>query len=217
MAFRGSVQRALGAPVGGTLAQVFSAPRVMVIVADARGGERDVIALTELVDALARVGTPRGRLMVLLAGAPRADDAQRERARHLRTMLGMPVVVHDPERPSPYVAGNIDGLGEVTLDDELREAEGVIVVGRFSRDPDGHLHGGPGALLPGLAGADTRRRFEAAGLPDTICFAALDHVEVDFALVWDAGDPPRVLSGEGRELFARCVADGWVAIHARSR
>lgn len=217
MAFRGAVQRALGAPVGGTLAQVFSAPRVMVIVADARGGERDVIALTELAEALARVGTPRGRLMVLLAGAPCADDAQRERARHLRTTLGMPVVVHDPEQSSPYVAGTIDGLGEVALDDELREAEGVVVVGRFSRDRDGHLHGGPGALLPGLADPGTRRRFEGAGHPDALCFAALDCVEVDFALVWDAGDPPRVLSGEGRELFARCVADGWVADHSPSR
>ncbi len=211
MAFRAEVRRALAAPVGATLAQVFNAPRVTVIVADAQGGERDVMALSELAEALVRVGTARGRMMTILAGADRPGDALRERARMMRATLGMPVVVHDPGAASPYSPGSVEGVGPLGLDDELREAEAVIVVGRFSRGTGGMLHGGPALLLPGLADADTRERFRTAGAGDALCFAALDHVEVDFALVWDSGDPSRARAGAGRETLLQCAADGWLS------
>ena len=86
----------------------------------------------------------------------------------------------------------------------------MIVVGRFSRSPAGLLHGGPALLLPGLADAATRERFSAAGAPDASSFAVLEHVEVDFALLWDASDPPRVRAGTGAALFAHCAAEGWL-------
>lgn len=211
MAFRAEIRRALATPVGAKLSQVFYAPRVTVLVADAQGGERDVMALSELADALVRVGTARGRQMTILAGADRPGDALRERARMLRATLGMPVVVHDPGAASPYSPGSVESVGPLGLDDELREAEAVVVVGRFSRGMAGAMHGGPALLLPGLADADTRERFRKAGAGDALSFAVLDHVEVDFALVWDSGDPSRARAGAGRETLLQCVAEGWLA------
>ena len=81
MSFRGSVKRALAAPLGGSLASAFAIPAVTAIVADAAAGEPGVTALAELTEAMVRAGVPRGRMFVLLSGARGLDAAVRERAR----------------------------------------------------------------------------------------------------------------------------------------
>lgn len=214
MAFRAEVRRAMVQSVGLSLAQAFAAPKVTVIVADVNVSERDVVALSELVESLVRVGTSRGRCMLLLAHAgPEAPaPALKSHAKQLRATLGMPVVVHDPTEKSDWIPGAIDSLGECSLDDELREAEAVVLVGRWSRRKDGAVHGGPALLLPGLADSAMQARWAACAgreARDTATRAVTAIVPVDYALFWDASDPPRVRAGSGAELFAALEAEGW--------
>lgn len=214
MAFRAEVRRALSQSVGLSLAQAFAAPKVTVIVADASVSERDVIALSELVESLVRVGTSRGRCMLLLshAGPESPAAAVKTQAKQLRATLGMPVVVHDPAEKSDWIPGAVDGIGECALDDELREAEAVVLVGRWSRRKDGEVHGGPALLLPGLADPATRARWGAGAdrdARDAATRAVTAIVPVDYALLWDASDPPRVRAGSGAELFAALEKKGW--------
>ena len=96
----------------------------------------------------------------------------------------------------------------------------MVVCGHFGFDPSGRLQGGPAALLPGLAAEATRAALaaELLVLPDAAArarsafgaaMALLDVVPVDFALVWDSGDPPAVRAGEGRAVFKMCAGEGW--------
>lgn len=217
MSFRGAVRRALAAPQGGSLAQRFPAPHVTVLVGDAELGSHDSVALAEVVDALTHVGLPRGRMMTLLAGVRPIDAYRRERARELHDILGMPVVLHDPAGDQGFTVGSAAGL-RIDLDDELREAEAVVVVGEFARDPVRGAHGGPFALVPGLATGSTRARLEehARGSDPSdvrsawgeVARATLELVKVDLAVVWDESDPPEVRAGGG-ELLSTLLAQGW--------
>jgi nickel-dependent lactate racemase len=218
--FRAAVRRALADPLGGPLARHFAVPAVTAIVADGDAGEPGAVALAELTEAMVRVGVPRGRMFVLLTGAATPGARERERARELRDTLGMAVIPHDPVQAA-FEPGRLAGGAPLALDDELREAEAVVVCGRFAADARGGLHGGPAALLPGLASAEARAAHEAAlpaGGPAARAAAALaaslavlEHVTVDFALAWSGGDPPEVMAGAGREVFDACVASGWAA------
>lgn len=219
MGFRGSVRRALADPLGGRMARHFAIPAVTAIVADGGGGEPSSIALAELTEAMVKAGVPRGRMFVLLTGETPPDAAARERARELRDMLGVPVIPHDPSQAA-FEPGRLAGGAPIALEDELREAEAVVVCGRFGADSRGRLHGGPAALLPGLAAEPTRAALDAElrGVPDVrgrartafeAAMGLLEVVPVDFALVWDSGDPPAVRAGEGRAVFAACAGEGW--------
>ena len=219
MGFRGSVRRALADPLGGRMARHFAIPAVTAIVADGEGGEPGSIALAELTEAMVKAGVPRGRMFVLLTGEAPPDAATRERARELRDMLGVPVIPHDPSQAA-FEPGRLAGGAPIALEDELREAEAVVVCGRFGVDAGGRLHGGPAALLPGLAAEPTRTALaaELMAVTDTpararaafdAAMGLLEFVPVDFALVWDSGDPPAVLAGEGRAVFTACAGKGW--------
>jgi len=225
VSFRGAVRRSLADPLGGRLARHFAIPAVTAIVADAILGEPERVALAELVDAMAGAGVPRGRTFVLLAGGGVPDEGVRARARELRGLLGVPVLPHDPAKAG-FEAGRLDDGLALAFDDELREAESVVVCGRFGVGRDGTLHGGPAALLPGLASAATRaalaERLRAIADPAAraraayaAALGALAHVPADFALVWSDGDPPAVRAGEGRAVFEACAADGWLVPPAR--
>ena len=153
-ALRERVRSAVASPLDGTLGSRFVAPLVTWLVADASAPEslNDVLAGT--LSALERVGVLRGRQFVLLGGDPVPEGA-RARARALRAALGVPVLVHDPEREG-FVAGTLADGTAVELDDELREAEAIVAVGI----------GGPwtvaGAVVPGVACARTRFAFARA-------------------------------------------------------
>lgn len=221
VSFRGSLRRALADPLGGSMARHFAIPAVTAIVADGEFGDPDRVALAELTEAMVRSGVPRGRMFVLLTGEAAPDAARRARALELRALLGMPVIAHDPAQAgfAPGRAANGDPL---SLDDELREAESVVVCGRLGADRRGVLRGGPAALLPGLADAATRAALEAslaahrgadarARAAFARALAATEHVAIDFALLWNAADPPAVKAGAGRDVFAACEAEGWLA------
>jgi hypothetical protein len=201
------------------MARHFAIPAVTAIVADGEGGEPASIALAELTEAMVKAGVPRGRMFVLLTGEAPPDAATRERARELRDMLGVPVIPHDPSQAA-FEPGRLSGGVPLALEDELREAEAVVVCGRFGADARGRLHGGPAALLPGLAAEPTRAALaaELLGAPDApararaafdAAMGLLEFVPVDFALVWDSGDPPAVRAGEGRAVFTTCAGEGW--------
>jgi len=201
------------------MARHFAIPAVTAIVAEGGDGEAASIALAELTEAMVKAGVPRGRMFVLLTGEVPPDAAARERARELREMLGVPVIPHDPSQAA-FEPGRLAGGVPIALDDELREAESVVVCGRFGADTRGRLHGGPAALLPGLAAEPTRAALAAELLraPDApsrartafeAAMGLLEFVPVDFALVWDAGDPPVVRAGEGRAVFTTCAGEGW--------
>jgi hypothetical protein len=212
MAFRAEVRRALAAPLGGPLGRILHLPALTAVVADGREGEREAVALAELLDALVRVGVPRGRQLVLLAHAPAGASAR------LRAILGVPVIAHDPERSSAWVAGELDQGAALELDDDLREAEEVVLVGGCAADPRMGLRGGPAALWPGL-GSAAAQAAHAASLPAepatraaaalANCRAALAHVPAALALLWDARDPPRVKAGVTSAVLDACEAEGW--------
>lgn len=225
MSFRGAIRRALAAPLGGTMASLFAVPAVTAIVAEGGSGEPGSIALAELTEAMARAGVPRGRMFVLLTAATSPGPREKERARELRATLGMPVLPHDPAQAA-FEPGRANDGTPLALDDELREAEAVVICGRFAVDAQGELHGGPAALLPGLASDATREAF-ARALPAgpaadraaaalTRSLAVLEHVPVDFALLWNDADPPAVVAGAGSAAFEACAAGGWLAPHVKA-
>ncbi|MCC6348036.1 MAG: hypothetical protein IT347_00395 [Candidatus Eisenbacteria bacterium] len=217
MSFRERVRKALASPLGGPLARLFAIPAVTAIVADAQGSGLDRVALSELSAAMAGVGVPPGRTFVLLSGEPSADA--RERARALRAELGLPVMAQDPSHAA-FVPGSLADGSPLELDDELREAEAIVVVGRIGADSAGRLRGGPAALLPGVASRATREaqavrlaaRADAASRASAAWREALDAASlapVDFALLWNDADPPEVLAGEGPAVFAACADRSW--------
>ena len=219
MAFRTSVRRALAAPLGGPLRTRFTAPRITALVADGQADERVQMALAELADALVGVGLPRGRMFTLLTGGGPAGVTPRERARELHDTLGMPVLVHDPAASAHTRAGVLADGTVLELDDELREAEAVVIVGRYGTDARQAVRGGPNALLPGLASAAcAAASAPPANLawPDKVLWAsergreAASQMECDFALLWSDDDPPQVMAGAGVEVFAACIAAGWL-------
>ena len=214
MAFRALVRSALADPLGGPLSRRFTAPLVTAVVGSAQGDRQEDIALVETLDALARAGIPRGRMFVLLAGEEVPSPATRARAQSLRLVLGVPVLPHDPDRDAHYVAGHTSSGVAVRLDDELREAEALVVVGEMARDRVRGPHGGPLQIHPGLA-ARASAAAQGAGAADGHALATAREasaiVGVDFALVWNQGDPPQVRAGEGLALFDALLAEGWLS------
>jgi hypothetical protein len=219
VSFRREVRQALAAPLGGPLARRVRAAAVTALVIEGRDGDRERVALAELCDALVHAGIPRGRQFVLVDGA--ALDANDEPLARLRATLGIPALAHDAAAGAVFRAGTLpDGLA-IELDDELREAEDVVIVGRFGRDAAGRLHGGPAALWPGLAPARGREECERrlAGLEPAerteralaLSRAALALVPPLLALVWSAEDPPRVRAGEPEAVWDACLREGWLA------
>src|SRR5258708_4410351 len=205
MACRGLVRRALASPLDGTLASRFAAPGETVIVAEARGDAELGIALVELVDALVHVGVARGRMVLLLANADGSAAAFAERRRELASVLGCAVIVHDPER-STHAPFPVPGWpAPLELDDELREAEAIVLVGEMSGDRALVRHGGPFAILPGLASRASAEAFRAASPDDATAraraTAAAEALGVDFALLWDEADPPHVVAGSAAAAF----------------
>jgi len=192
------------APEGG-LAARFTAPLVTAIVAEAVDDPRLVPALAEVSSALERVGVPRGRQFVLLGhdGAASAPDV-RARAAQLRRTLSLAAFAHEPDGAT-FTAGRAGDGTPLELDDELREAEGVLCMGRGFAAA-GRVVGGPYLLVPGVASARTRlalagaraRGGERAALE--FALAAEVALPVDLAVCWD--EQGRVVAGRGRERFA---------------
>lgn len=187
---RDQVRAAVAAPFDGTLGSRFVAPLVTWLVADASAPESlgDVLAGT--MAALERVGVLRGRQFVLLGGDPVAPGA-RARAKALRAELGVPVLVHDPEREG-FVAGTLGDGTPVELDDELREAEAIVAVAI------GGAWALAGAVVPGVACARTRAAFErarAAGDGWGFVRAAEREAPLDLAVWCDERGGCRVASG----------------------
>jgi hypothetical protein len=212
MAFRAELRRALAAPLGGPLGRTVHLPALTAVIADGRDGEREEVALAEMLDALVRVGVPRGRQLVLLA------HAAREHASRLRTILGVPVIAHDPLRASGWVAGKLANGVTVELDDELREAEELVLLGACGAAPESGPRGGAAALWPGLASgaAVAAHAGTLPQAPEARCVAGLAAarevlalVPAAFALLWNDADPPRVRAGVTAAVLDACEADGW--------
>ena len=200
-AFAAAVARALASPEDGPLTARFPAALVTAIAAAPDPGQPGLLerALAATISRLEEVGVPRGRQYVLLAaGAPDPGALTAS----LRLALGVPVMAHDPAGPS-FVAGHAPDGTPLELDDELREAEALVVVGPAPRD--GGLRGGPFLLCPGLASARTALAWEvvlARGGPRAawaLALACEREARVDFAVLWD--ESGRVVAGGGRERF----------------
>ena len=190
--FRARVLEAVRNPLDGTLGSRFVAPLVTWLVADASAGDELVDALAGTMTALERVGVLRGRQYVLLGGEQVPADAK-TRARALRGALGVPVLVHDPTREG-FVAGTLADGTPIELDDELREAEAIVVV----------VGGEPrviaGAVVPGVACARTREAFARARTGgDAAAFAFIRDAErqapIDLLVWWDASGAVAAASG----------------------
>jgi len=203
-AVRAALGALAGAPEGG-LEAMFTAPLVTAIVAEAGDDARLVPALAEVAGALERVGVPRGRQFVLLGhdGTASRTDV-RARAAQLRRELALAAFAHEPDG-AMFTAGRAGDGTPIELDDELREAEAVVGIGRGFAAA-GRVIGGPYLLVPGVASERTRRALadararggERAAL--ALALAAEVAVPVDLAVCWD--EQGRVLAGRGRERFA---------------
>jgi len=221
-AFARAVREALAAPLDGPLATRFGAPLVTALIADVadatdgadgadRAGEAPLaIALAELGEALERIGVPRGRQFVLLGHADGVERPGGEIASVLRRTLSVPVLLREPSGAC-FRAGRLADGTPIELDDELREAEAIVAVGRCSALP-GSISGGPYLLVPGLCSAATRRALAAArdgsGERAALAFSLAAHAlaPVDLALVWD--DAGQSIAGSGGAVFsalARCA------------
>jgi hypothetical protein len=202
-AVRAALDALAGSPEG-ALAARFTAPLLTAIVVDAAEGPWLVPALAEVALALEQVGVPRGRQFVLLGcdSAEGAVDA-RARAGRLRREVELAVIAHDPGSAGFTAGRTADGTA-LELDDELREAEAIICIGRGFATA-GRVQGGPYLLFPGVACARARRAFaaartkhgEAAAL--ALALAAETAAPVDLAVCWD--DHGRIVAARGREHF----------------
>ncbi|MEQ1834730.1 MAG: hypothetical protein ABL977_16920 [Candidatus Eisenbacteria bacterium] len=186
--FRSRVAAALTAPLDGPLTARFVAPLVTALVARADEGPELADALAEVSAALARVGVPPGRQYVLLAGE-RAAERGPARARELRARLELPVLVHDPARTG-FVAGRLPGGAALELDDELREAEAIVVLAALGRSPAAAWSAAT-VVCPDACSARTRVAFAAARSGDAAADWELSrHCEraarLDLLVWWDA-------------------------------
>ena len=199
---RDALLTALLAPTGARLEQVFHAPFVTVLLAERDGGEAGRAALELARDELSRRGVACGRQMVLLASTRPPGASHRDEAKALRARLGIPVVLHDPERSPSMLSSGEDPLA-IELDDELREAEAVMVVSAIRNSGRFGEGGGEELLLPGAASAATLRRCEALAVHaegrTALARAAARSCTIDYALLWTddfahawAGEAPRV-------------------------
>jgi len=188
----------------GGLAARFTAPLVTAIVVDASEGPWLVPALAALTDALAHVGVPRGRQFVLVGrDSAYGSGEARARAAALRRELLVAAVAHEPGDPA-FTPGRLPDGTPLELDDELREAEAVLCVGR-AFGAGGRVQGGPYLLAPGVASQATRRAFaalrarggERAALAAAL--AAEAALPVDLALCWN--EVGRVSAARGRDAF----------------
>jgi len=203
-AVRAALESLTGSP-GGALGVRFHAPLLTALVVDAADQDELVPAVAEVSGALERVGLPRGRQFALLGReAANVVIETGELVRRLRRDLGLAAFVHEPDGAAFKVGVAADGTA-IELDDELREAEAVICVGRgFAAD--GRVHGGPYLLVPGVASERTRRALAAArtggGERAALAWAlAAEAVApVDLAVCWD--ESGRVTAARGSERFA---------------
>ena len=196
-AFRDRVRGALAAPLDGPLAARFVAPLVTALVAHADEGGRLADALAETIAALERVGVPRGRQYVLLAGERPAALAAAP-AQALRARLGVPVLVHDPARDG-FTAGRLPGGIALVLDDELREAEAIVTLAGIAAE-----RGGPwraaSLVCPGSCTAPARAAIAAwvagdRGRAWAVVLDAEREAPIDLALWWDGDGAVRAAGG----------------------
>lgn len=196
--FRARVRAALARPEDGALATRFFAPLVTALVVHADEDDAIVGAVLETLDALARIGMPRGRAYVLLAGEG-APALAALRMPQLRAALGVPVLVHDPSRDG-FAAGRLPDGSALVLDDELREAEAIVTLSSIG---NGARAGWRAAALlcPGACTDATRMTFASAHTRDgesgawRLVRAAEREAPIDLAVWWDAAGSVTAASG----------------------
>jgi nickel-dependent lactate racemase len=167
-------------------------PAVTAIVADPTDPEGLDLALAALLPALRRAGVLARRVFALVAHRGGAGPGAAA-LRALGAGHRIPVVVHDPVRSATAGFGRTPGGADVELNDELREAEAVVLVGPLRRC-GARIEGGADLIHPGLARAgDTRLA------PDE----AARIVGVDAVLLWrEDGAGRRRPRGGGPEVEA---------------
>ena len=191
--FAGRLAAALASPEGGPLGVLLHAPTVTVIVADPRDDAWLEAGLPVMLAALDRAGVWRGRALVLLAEtAPEGRGP--EAARALRRVLGVPVIAHDGARSSCYGAGRTPAGVLVELNDELREAEAIVVFAA-ARAAAGDDPGASGLVFPGLASRASA--VAAAREGEAGRRAACACAPVDLAVHWRPGMETDVWAGPG--------------------
>jgi len=186
-----ALERALAPAVSGAL----RVPAVTAIVANAADRDSLGTALPVVIAALERAGVPRGRAFVLLA-APGGVVAAAGVVSALRAAAGVTVLAHDPAT-SPCFTPGLDARGNrIHLDDELREAEAIVLLGALA--PAGAA--GLAALIhPGLAPAD------AAALDAR---EVAERIGVDLCVLWSeaASGAVEAWAGEGLAVEDRARA-----------
>lgn len=186
-----AARAALERPRDLPLAAALPSPMELAIVVGAEPALE--AALPALIAALAPLGIAATHLEVVL-GCDAGGAARREARDRLRAALAPARVhAHDARTGDTYTAARLDGE-PVTLDDALRESEGLVLV--LASRP-----GAAGAELAGeaiaaLADSSTRARVTARGVRPLA-----DALPIDLALVIDVATA-RAWAGTGRWLLA---------------
>jgi hypothetical protein len=188
--FAHDVAVALAHPLDVPLRVAVPYPAVTALVLDGGDLGRALDALGALLAVMRAAGLPPRRALGLVALAAAVPPSAH----------GVPLVAHDPVRSPCFRLGVTPGGLALELDDELREAEAVIVLGRADGPGGGHA-----LVLPGLASASCAAAHRAAGGSPDEARAAARLLGVDHAVLWDA--PGRVVAG-GLDAAAAALAGG---------
>ena len=189
------MRSALEHPEGSPLSVAIPTPAFIVIVLSAPEAADAEVVLIELTAALRR-SHPTPRLLALLPPGGEGAPAI-ERARALRSRVPVAAVAHDPARSAWFDAGSSrDGL-RFEMNDELREAEAVVLaVERRAGRPEPAA----AALYPGLASRAARAAFDGLEAParrERARAEALECVRVDYALIWRRAPSGELVASAG--------------------
>lgn len=165
------------------------APGAITVIAAWPEPEAAALAvLGTIALALERHGIARGRQLLMIpndSGRGGGDEA----ARALGARLGIVALARDPERRPHFTAGRTAGGVVVELDDELREAEAVVLAGPVA--PASAATSLPAMLASGLASRRTAQGLAAGTAADRA--EALRMLAPCVCVGWDAEGVSRVL------------------------
>jgi hypothetical protein len=147
-----------------------------VLVLDARDPAAAGRIVPAVLEFLGGRGIGRGRVIALLPALERTPAGA---AGALRAAgVDLPIVRHDPRRSACFTAGRADGVA-IELNDELREAEAIVLAARVEAGASWR-----GVVCPGLASQATVAALATRGTGTAGAPSAADLLPVDLAVLW---------------------------------
>lgn len=152
-----------GSSLRGAIESHVAPGAVTVIAAWPEPESAALAALAVVVRALEHHGIARGRQILLIPDLPEADSGRDDRAREVAAKLGITGLAHDRDRSACFTAGRtLEGVA-IEINDELREAEAVVLAGPWVETT---FRQAPAEML--VSGLLSRRTGEALAGPGAV-------------------------------------------------